>query len=163
MIDGQSIWCENVLRWKPLNLTDDKPTLVQVMAWCHQATMLTQIWVTIWHHKMWIKWGRMSMGLTVKYLIIKFICTCQIVNVQILLFYHYADHYSDVIMGTMASQITRLMIVYSTVYSAADQSKYQSSASLAFVWGIHWWPVNSLHKRPVTRKMFPFDDVIMYF
>ena len=37
----------------------------------------------------------------------------------------------------------------------------RSSASLAFVWGIHQWPVNSPHKRPVTRKVFPFDDVIM--
>ena len=64
-------------------------------------------------------------------------------------------------MGTMASQITSLTIVYSTVYSEADQRKHQSSASLAFVWGIHRGPVNSPHKWPVTRKMFPFDDVIM--
>ena len=42
-----------------------------------------------------------------------------------------------------------------------DQRKHQSSASLAFVRGIHRWPVNSPHKGPVTRKMFPFDDVIM--
>ena len=53
-------------------------------------------------------------------------------------------------------------IVYTTVYSDADQSKHQSSASLAFVRGIHRGPVNSPHKWPVTRKMFPFDDVIMY-
>ena len=46
-------------------------------------------------------------------------------------------HYIDVIMTTMASQITRLNVVYSTVYSDADQRKHQSSASLAFVWGIH--------------------------
>ena len=58
-------------------------------------------------------------------------------------------------------QITSLTIVYSTVYSDADQSKHQSSASLAFVRGIHRGPVNSPHKWPVTRKMFPFDDVIM--
>ena len=70
-------------------------------------------------------------------------------------------HYSDVIMGTIASQITSLTIVYSNVYSGADQRKHQSSASLAFVLGIHQWPVNSTHKWPVTRKMFPFDDVIM--
>ena len=70
-------------------------------------------------------------------------------------------HYDDVIMGTIASQIASLTIVYSTVYSGADQSKHQSSASLAFVWGIHRGPVNSPHKWPVTRKMFPFDDVIM--
>ena len=44
-------------------------------------------------------------------------------------------------MTTMASQITSLTVVYSTVYSGADQGKHQSSASLAFVWGIHrdWW------------------------
>ena len=64
-------------------------------------------------------------------------------------------------MGAIAFQITSLTIVYSTVYSGADQSKHQSSASLAFVWGIHRGPVNSPHKWPVTRKMFPFDDVIM--
>ena len=70
-------------------------------------------------------------------------------------------HYSDVIMSAMASQITSLIIVYSTAYSDTDQRKHQSIASLAFVQGIHRWPVNSPHKGPVTRKMFPFDDVIM--
>ena len=61
----------------------------------------------------------------------------------------------------MTSQITSLTIVYSAVYSGAYQRKHQSSASLAFVRGIHRWPVNSPHKWPVTRKMFPFDNVIM--
>ena len=70
--------------------------------------------------------------------------------------------YSDVIMGEMASQITSLTIGYSTVYSGADERKHQSSASLGFVRGIHWEPVNSPDKWSVTRKMFPFDDVIMY-
>ena len=70
-------------------------------------------------------------------------------------------HYCAIIMGVIASQITSLMIVYSTVYSDADQRKHQSSASLAFVRGIHQGPVNSPHKRPVTRKIFSFDDVIM--
>ena len=64
-------------------------------------------------------------------------------------------------MGAVASQITSLTIVYSTVYSDTDQRKHQSSASLAFGWGIHREPANSLHKWPVTRIMFPFDDVIM--
>ena len=72
-------------------------------------------------------------------------------------------HYNDVVMSAMASQITSLTIVYSTVYSGTDERKHQSSASLAFVRGIHRWPVNSPHKGPVTRKMFPFDDVIMKF
>ena len=64
-------------------------------------------------------------------------------------------------MGAMASQITSLTIVYSTIYSDFDQRKHQSSASLAFVRGIHLWPVNSPHKWPVKRKMFPFDDVMI--
>ena len=75
--------------------------------------------------------------------------------------YFTTEHYSDVIMGATASQIISLTIVYSTVYSYADQRKNQSSASLTFVRGIHRGPVNSPHKWPVTRKMFPFDDVIM--
>ena len=71
------------------------------------------------------------------------------------------NHYNDVIMGATTSQITSLAIIYSTVYSGTDQRKHQSSASLAFVWVIHRGPVNSPHKWPVTRKVFPFDDVIM--
>ena len=63
-------------------------------------------------------------------------------------------HYTDVIMSTMTSQITSLTIVYSTVYWGADQRKHQSSASLAFVQGIHRSTVNSLHKWPITCKMF---------
>ena len=70
-------------------------------------------------------------------------------------------HYNDVIMDMIASQITSLMIVFSTVYLDTDQRKHQNSASLAFVHGIHRRPVNSPHKWPVTPKMFPFDDVIM--
>ena len=72
-----------------------------------------------------------------------------------------AKHYCDVVMVAMASQITSLTIVYSIVHSGADQRKHQSSASLAFVQGIHRGPVNSPHKGPATRKIFPFDDVIM--
>ena len=74
---------------------------------------------------------------------------------------HLRYHYNGVIMSAIAAQITSLTIVYSRVYSGVDQRKYQSSASLAFVRGIYRWPVNSPHKGPVTRKIFPFDDVIM--
>ena len=63
-------------------------------------------------------------------------------------------HYSDVTMIMMASQITSIMIVYSTVYSGPDQRKHQSSASLPFVWGIHRWPVNSPHKGQWRGKCF---------
>ena len=67
----------------------------------------------------------------------------------------YISHYCSVIMGAMAFQI-----VYSTVHSGADQRK-QSSAPLAFVRGIHRWRVYSPYKRPVTWKLFSFDDVII--
>ena len=64
-------------------------------------------------------------------------------------------------MSAMASQIIAISIVYSTVCSGADQREKQTSTSLAFVRGIHPWPVNSPHKGPVTRKMFQFGDIIM--
>ena len=58
------------------------------------------------------------------------------------------NNYIDVIIGAIASQITSLAIVYSTVYSGTDKKKHWSSASLAFV------PVNSRHKWPATRRSF---------
>ena len=64
-------------------------------------------------------------------------------------------HYSDVIMGVIASEIASLKIFCSTVYTGTDQRKHQSSASLAFVRGIHRWPVNSSHKWPVTQTIVP--------
>ena len=70
-------------------------------------------------------------------------------------------HYDDVIMSTMASQINSLSVVCSTVYLGANKRKHQSSASLAFMRGIHWWPVNFLHSGPITRKMFLFDEVFV--
>ena len=71
------------------------------------------------------------------------------------------SHYRDGIMSAMASQITGVSMVCSTICSGVDQRKHQSSASLAFVRVIHRSPVNSPHKGLVTRKMFPFHDVIM--
>ena len=71
------------------------------------------------------------------------------------------DNNCDVIMSAMASQIASVSMVCSTVCSGADQRKHQSSASLAFLRGIHRWPVNSPHKGTVMRKMFPFHDVFM--
>ena len=62
-------------------------------------------------------------------------------------------------MITMASQITGVSIICSAVCSGADQIKHKSSELLTFR-GIYRWPVDSPHKGPVTRKMFPFDDVI---
>ena len=70
-------------------------------------------------------------------------------------------HYSDVIISEITSQITGVSIVYSIICSEADRRKNQCSALMAFVREIHRSPVNSPHKGSVTRKMFPFDDVIM--
>ena len=58
-----------------------------------------------------------------------------------------AHHYSDVIIRAMSSQITGVSIVCITVCSGADQRKCQSPASLAFVRGIHRWPLDSPRKR----------------
>ena len=71
-------------------------------------------------------------------------------------------HYSDIIMSTKASQITAVLMGCSIVRSGTDQTKHQSSVQLDFVRGIHRWPVDSPHKGPVTRAMFPFDDVITW-
>ena len=71
------------------------------------------------------------------------------------------EHYSDVIMSAMASQIVGVSIVCSSVCSGADQIIHQSFALLAFVRGIHRWPMDSPHKAPVTREIFPSNDVIM--
>ena len=67
------------------------------------------------------------------------------------------NHDNDAIMSAMASKITGVSIVCTTVASGTDQRKHPSFASLVFV----RWPVNSSHKWPVTRKMVPFDVVIM--
>ena len=72
-------------------------------------------------------------------------CVCEV---------RYSAHYNDVIMSAIASPITSVSIANSTDFSGADQIKHQSSASLAFVKGIHRWPVNFLHKGPVSGKCF---------
>ena len=64
-------------------------------------------------------------------------------------------HDCDAVMSAMASQITGASIVYITVCWGAEQRKYRNSAPLAFVRGIHRWPVNSPHKGSLTRKIFP--------
>ena len=70
-------------------------------------------------------------------------------------------HYNDVIMSAIASPASPLFT--QPFIQGADQRKHQSSESLAFVRGIHRWPVYSPQKGPVTQKMFPFDDVIMNY
>ena len=60
---------------------------------------------------------------------------------------HVHNHYNDVIMSVIGSQLTGVSIVYPTVCSGADQTKHKK--------------VKSPHKGPVTWNMLPFDDVIM--
>ena len=143
------------------------PAPRQAMIWTNARTLLTgplgtnfsEILIEIYtfsfkkmHLKMLSgKWRPFCLGLNVFLWPIDVLYGLPILNI----------HYNDVIMTTIASQITSLTVVYSIVYSDADRRKHQSSASLAFVRGIHRGPVNSLHKWPVTRKMFPFDGVIM--
>ena len=69
----------------------------------------------------------------------------------------FTAHYSDDIMSTMASQITDVSIICSTVCSGAAQRQ----KSKLLVRGIHRWSVDSPNKEPVTRKLFPFDVIIM--
>ena len=78
-------------------------------------------------------------------------------NLQTYLKDRQSQHYIDVIMTTMASQITSLTVVYSTVKSKKTSKLRVTGLCVGNSPG----PVNSPHKGPVTRKMFPFDDVIM--
>ena len=57
-------------------------------------------------------------------------------------------------MSAMASGITDVSVVCSPICSREDQRKHQSSASLAFIRGIHRWPVDSLYKWPPMRSCF---------
>ena len=72
-------------------------------------------------------------------------------------------HYNYVTISAMASQNTSLAIVYSTVYWDADQRKHKNSASLALVWGIQWWPVNSPHKWTIKRcyHLMRYHEILM--
>ena len=77
---------------------------------------------------------------------------CATGEIQPAAFKEHRNHCSDVITSTMVPQITCVSSVYATLASGADQRKYQSFASLAFVRGIHRWPMNSSHKGPVTLE-----------
>ena len=111
-------------------------------------------------HTWWLCWQRSQLGTHYMWRVVfvalpDALTWCMVCTMKALL-----SHYIDVIMTTMASQITSLTVVYSIVYSGADQRKHQRSASLAFVRGNSPGTVNSPYKWPVTRKMFPFYDVI---
>ena len=136
--------------------------------------MLTQVYVTLWRPqwiKFWNSWngqfvvvvvGLRCLGAKGGQAISKLQTALMVTRlIRVVISNNPPTHNNDVIINAMASQITSLTIVFSSVYSDAEQRKHRSSASLVFVRGIHWWPVNSPHKAPVSGKMFPFDDVIM--
>ena len=106
------------------------PALGQIMDWCRPGdkTLSGPMMVDLPTHICVTRpqWGHIPAKLSLKLEWVK----------------HPGKHYSDVIMSAMTSQITGVTIDYPTVYSRADQRKHQSSASLAFVRGIHRWPVN---------------------
>ena len=139
------------------------PNFLALGIFIDQQSQVMAMWIFIlWPERFFFSWSALSMP----------VCQPDITLAQATVFHvpnscwqslvlHHLVHYCDIIMNAMTSQIASLIIVYSTVHSGPDQRKHQSSASLAFVWGIHRWPVNSPHKWPVMRKMFPFDDAIM--
>ena len=111
------------------------------------------------HISYWHQWSTIYIAEKMKYAHTFYATVINIHRITMWCYYGIQRlYYTDVIMGTIASQITSLTIVFSNVYSDADQRKHQSSASLAFVRGIHREPVNPSHKWPVTRKMFPFPS-----
>ena len=97
-----------------------------------------------------------SANLIFVFMIVQFILS----NIAVMIRRWWINNCNDVMMSAVASRINGVSVVRSIVCSGADQRKHQSSASLAFVRGIHRWPVDSPHNGPITRKMFPFDDVI---
>ena len=134
-----------------------EPTLIKSDYWNANVIMMKFSWLTTQDDDLVEKLHTMR---AIKHALV-FLCFVLLCLCHVFLMIRWLVHYNDVIMGAIASEITSLTIVYSIVYWAADQRKHQSSASLAFVQGIHRGPVNSPHKWPVMRKVFPFDDVIM--
>ena len=166
------IWCEWlvwVIMWRQEVSQNAGILVVLVVNWTLLRSKLQWIWNE--NRKLFIhenafeyvshfvhgRWGKIGIPTLLRW----HLCTVAAHSVSLVIMGAILPHYSDVIMGTVSSQITSLTIVYSTVYSDEDQRTHQSSASLAFVRGIHRGPVNSPHKWPVTRKIFPFDDIIM--
>ena len=119
--------------------------LFQIDAWWDIGNVHCGIWELIYYLSVWLThWGLKK--------------RLQMIFCKIFVNQQYQNQWSLQWRHTVTSQITSLTIVYSTVYSGTDQRKHQNSASLAFERGIHRWP----HNGPVMRKMFPFDDVIIY-
>ena len=110
--------------------------------------------------RMLLRWMRWILVMCAKYYPLQYCNTWYTIWYPGALFvsciHGFPTHYCDVIMGAIAYQITSLTIVYSTVYSDANQRKHQSSASLAFVWGIHRGPGSSRTNGLLRGNCFHF-------
>ena len=128
------------------------PALVQIMAWCRPGdTLLSEpMMVSLPTHICVTRPQWINCFIVVIFLVF-LIFWIHMVHLAMFFRITYRHHYSGIIMSAMASQITGASIVCSAASSGADQRKHQSSASLAFVMGIHRWPVDSPHKGPVTQ------------
>ena len=135
---------------------NDKAASVQIMAWRRRRASslpepkFTVLWRFMSSLTQWINISDSFTGETIIVLLL---------YVQNFITIRWSE--TEITMSVVASQLTSLTSVYWTVCSGADQRIHQSSVLLAFVRGFHRRPVNSPHKGPVTRKMFPFDDVIL--
>ena len=134
--------------------------------WWHKGPVRQQPWY--WHSPNGIfEWNHLKV--TFFYFQSVNDCVTQLSMPHLLMcFLHHTTHVQPCSVssqwrhnGRWRLKSTASRLFTQSYYSAADQRKHQSSASLALVRGIHRGPVNSPHKWPVTRKMFPFDDVIM--
>ena len=129
-----------------------KAVRMEVLDWKTACSMLELPFISTpshgWHRITWQFSGELARYLLSQNIKRALLFRCVIITPGIL----HTKHNSDVIMSAMASQITSLTIVYSTVYSGTDQRKLLVSALHAFVMGIYRSPVNSPHEGPVTRK-----------
>ena len=122
------------LKSVPQGLVDNNQALIHIMTWCRPGDKPLSDPRLTWLADAYMR-HQGKIGSTIMY--------TRVGRSTTRWFLCYWRHYDDVIMTTLASQITSLAIVYSIVYSDADQRKHQSSVSLAFVWGIHrgrWIP-----------------------
>ena len=110
---------------------------------CYNTTLCCQ-----WGHQSWHENIRFSVGVRLR------VCTSYI---------YYRSRLDFALQQRQMGTKHPNSPAFSAVCSSTHQRKHQSCPSLAFVWGIHRWAVDSPHKRPVTRKTVPFDDVIMLY
>ena len=162
-------------------LIDSVSHSVYVLWWCHNRLHCNRLWH---HQRTYTKWVRYSWWVKIIFLLSFVGPLCCVRNMVMYVLHWRTDytltpvvfwclfpcmlhnswhkhlnHYNDAIMTVSNHQPHHCLL--KRLFRHRSKKTLKLSASLAFVRGIHWWSVNSPHKGPVTRKMFPFDDVIM--